>query len=67
MDIKIRPLETTDPQRLDELLDGELSAFEEWFMKRQKERGAEYAGPLIAAERGVLKAYIMYAAQRDPK
>lgn len=65
MDIKIRPLETTDPQKLDELLDGEISGFEKWFMQRQRDRGAEYAGPLIAAERGIVKAYIMYAAQKD--
>jgi len=40
-------------------MDGELVGFERWFMLRQRAKGLE-AGPLIAAERGVVKAYIMY-------
>jgi hypothetical protein len=46
---------------VDKLLDGELSNFEKYFSRIQEERGLEGA-PLATFERGLLKAYLFYAA-----
>lgn len=48
-------------RKLDEMLDGELLAFERWFINRQRSKGMG-SDPLIGAERGVVKAYILYCA-----
>lgn len=50
-----------DPRQMDELLDGELLNFERWFIARQQSRGLAANG-LIGAERGIIKAYLIYAA-----
>ena len=60
VDIKINPLQAeVDVRRMDELLDGELLGFERWFISRQRAKGLG-AGPLIGAERGAVKAYLIY-------
>jgi len=62
VEIKISPPPSElDVRKLDEMLDGELVQFERWFIDRQRAKGLE-AGPLIGAERGVVKAYILYCA-----
>lgn len=60
--VKINPPpETVDKKEVDRLLDGELSKFEDYFAKVQREQGFDGA-PLAGFERGVLKAYLYYAA-----
>jgi hypothetical protein len=49
-----------DPRKVDELFDGELVAFERWFLARQHKAGVRATG-LVGAERGVIKAYLLYA------
>lgn len=62
VEIKITPHDKQlDPRKMDELLDGELVHFEKWFIARQRHRGL-HADGLIAAERGILKAYLIYCA-----
>jgi hypothetical protein len=62
VNVKINPPpETVDKKEVDRLLDGELSRFEKHFSHVQKEKGMDGA-PLAAFERGVLKAYLYYAA-----
>ncbi len=64
VDIQINPHpETVDPKKLDELLDGELVGFEQWFLERQRAKGAMATG-LISAERSMVKTYILYAATK---
>lgn len=62
VNIEITPHPTEiDPRQMDELLNGELVNFERWFIARQQSRGLA-AGGLIGAERGIIKAYLIYAA-----
>lgn len=60
------PPSEVDPRRLDELLNGELEDFQKWFVARQQRAGNEGA-PLVGAERGAVKAYLIYAATARPK
>lgn len=41
-------------------MDGEITKFEEHFVKRQKAEGLT-GEPLTSIERGTLKAFLMYA------
>lgn len=50
---------------MDALLEGELFAFEEYFMRVQAERGKHAPSPLITGEKSIVKAYIYYAATRS--
>lgn len=62
MDIRINPPPSElDARKLDEMLNGEIIGFERWFVQRQAAKGMG-TDPLIAAERGVIKAYILYCA-----
>lgn len=62
VDIEIVPHpQEIDPRQMDELLNGELVNFEKWFIARQQRRGL-IADGLIGAERGIIKAYLIYAA-----
>lgn len=62
MQITINPPPSElDARKLDEMLDGELLGFERWFVSRQQAKGMG-TDPLIGAERGVVKAYILYCA-----
>ena len=64
MDIEITPLpKTIPPAEMDELLNGELSEFERWFIEKQRRAGADGIG-LIGPERGILKTYLLYAATK---
>jgi hypothetical protein len=54
------------PRDLDALLSGELENFQTWFIARQQRAGNEGA-PLVGAERGVVKAYLIYAATARQK
>jgi hypothetical protein len=60
------PADTVDALTMDSLLNGELVEFERWFVAQQKQKGAAASG-LIGAERGILKAYLIYAttARKD--
>lgn len=49
------------PAEMDRLLDSELIGFEKWFVARQRVHNRNASG-LISAERGVLKAYLIYCA-----
>lgn len=57
----VPPAKELTALEMDTLMNGELAEFEKWFIRRQREKGLEAAG-LIGAERGVVKAYILYAA-----
>ena len=57
----IPPQKEISASDMDTLLSGELVAFEKWFVHRQRAKGLEASG-LIAAERGIVKAYLLYAA-----
>jgi hypothetical protein len=48
---------------MDELFNGELAQFEKWFVAQQVAKGHPATG-LIGAERGVLKAFLMYATTK---
>jgi hypothetical protein len=62
VDIRINPPpKDLDARQMDEMLNGELVGFEKWFIERQRSAGLQ-AGPLIGAERGVVKAYILYCS-----
>ena len=63
--VKITPhQDKIDPAKMDELLDGELVEFEKWFISRQRQRGL-HGGGFIAAERGMLKTYIVYLSTKE--
>lgn len=62
VDIEITPHpKEIAPRQMDDLLNGELVDFERWFIARQQGRGLTADG-LIGAERGIIKAYLIYAA-----
>lgn len=64
VEIKITPPPSElDARKLDELLSGELVGFERWFIERQQAKGMG-SEPLIGAERGAVKAYILYCATK---
>lgn len=48
---------------MDNLLDGELVEFEKWFIERQLAKGNQATG-LLSAERGIIKAYFIYACTK---
>jgi hypothetical protein len=53
-----------DPKELDEVLNQELEGFNKWFVQKQKDSGASGLD-LIGPERGVVKAYLIYAATKS--
>lgn len=53
------PPEQVSALEFNQLCDGELAEFESWMAKRQSGVGST-PSPLISAERGVLKAYLMF-------
>ncbi len=53
-----------DRASIDRLMDGEISRFEQFFQERQKSMGLS-GDPLSTPERGVLKAFLAYAASRS--
>lgn len=56
------PPEKANPEEMDELLNQELSKFNEYYMQLQANKGAVDPSPLIGVERGAVKAYLMYAS-----
>lgn len=58
--VRVEPPQELNREQLDELMDGELSAFERDLQRRQQERGLS-TEPLAGVERGLLKAYIFFA------
>ena len=59
------PPKTVDKKEVDKLLDGELTRFEEYVQRKGREAGSD-GMPLASHERGIIKAYIYYAAtERD--
>ncbi len=66
MDVKINPQpKEIGPAEMDRLLNGELVGFEKWFIAKQRTRNLD-AGGLIGAERGIVKAYLIYCATERP-
>jgi hypothetical protein len=61
------PLNPLNPIQADEILSGELSRFNEWFVRKQQERGVVEASSLTSFERGAVKAYLLFAATDRPK
>lgn len=49
----------------DRLMDGEISGFEKFLQERQRTQGLSGDDPLSTPERGILKAYLTYAATRS--
>lgn len=65
MTIKINPHPSSlPPQKLDEMLDGELTGFEKWFRDKQQQAGRS-PHPLIGVEKAAIKTYLMYLATKD--
>ena len=63
MDVKITisPLpQTLPPERMDELFEGELEAFDKWFIERQRANGGVNPTGIINVERSILKTYLIY-------
>lgn len=55
------PPETQNKREIDLLLDEEVSKFEEFYTKVQRNRGLD-GYPLASFERGVLKSYLYFAS-----
>lgn len=55
----------TDRATLDRLMDGEISEFEKHLQAKQRERGLSGVDPLSTPERGILKAFIIFAQTRS--
>lgn len=49
------------------LFDDELDRFNEYFVERQRRGGVVDPTPLISAERGAVKAYLIYASGITPE
>jgi hypothetical protein len=45
-------------------MDGEISEFEKFLQTKQREQGLSGNDPLMSSERGILKAFIIYAKSR---
>jgi hypothetical protein len=52
---------------MDEALEGELAKFNLWFMERQQNQGVLEPSPLATFEKGILKAYLLYASTERPE
>ncbi len=57
--------ETMRAEDFDKLLDGELAAFERWFIQSQRDKGNTNPSGLISAERAIVKTYILYMSTKD--
>lgn len=57
------PPEQVDPLAFNALCDNELAEFEQYLERRQRGVGS-VPSPLIGAERGILKAYLMFVHNR---
>jgi hypothetical protein len=62
--VRVDPPTELSREQFNELMDGELTAFEADLRRRQQGRGLQ-GDPLISAERGLLKAYIYFAHGRS--
>lgn len=72
MDLRVNVVISPPPSKdnvreLDAMLDGELTKFNEYFIRKQRERGILDPAPLIGPERGIVKAYLIFAATERPK
>lgn len=62
VDVKLSPHpDQVPPDKLDELLEGELKGFQDWVMKTGNAVGK---APLSRPERVIVKSYLIYAATR---
>jgi hypothetical protein len=65
--VKISPPPSqVDKKEVDKLLEGEIAQFEQHVIRQAKERGFEGA-PLASFERGMVKAYLFFAATERAK
>lgn len=67
VEVKINPpLSSKLPaEKLDELVGGELTRFERWFLDRQRAKGNPAPQGLISIERAILVTYVMYLATKE--
>lgn len=64
--IKVSQLgETVELKELDALFTGEISAFESWFMERQRSRGAADPVGLVSLENGIIRGYLYYLYSKE--
>lgn len=61
--VRVEPPQELSRAVLDELMSGELHAFEQDLIQKTKEKNLT-GGPLTSPERGILKAYLFYAYTR---
>lgn len=61
--VRVEPQQELTRAQLDQLMDGELSAFEKDLRARQQAKGLS-GESLTGMERGVLKAYLFFAHGR---
>ncbi len=60
------PKDVLSKAEIDELMDGEISGFERHIKWAQEQRGLA-PDPLSTPERGIIKAYLLYAGSRPEK
>lgn len=58
--VRVDPPEL-DRANIDRLMDGEISEFEKYLQQKQREQGLSGNDRLMTPERGILKAFLIYA------
>lgn len=63
--VRVEPPADLSREQINTLMDGEVHAFERDLQRRQREQGLS-PDPLNGSERGIIKAYILFAHGRTP-
>lgn len=64
--VRIHPLPSEiSIEELNRLFAGEVSAFEQWFLKNQQERGVLEPQGLISAEHAILRSFMFYLHSKE--
>jgi hypothetical protein len=67
VEVKINPPSNSKlpAEKLDELIGGELTRFEKWFLQSQRNKGSTNPQGLISIEKAILTTYILYLATKE--
>lgn len=66
VEIKITPHpEGLSAEKLDELINGELVAFERWFLEHQRRRGNQNPTSLLNYEKAILQTFVLYLTTKE--
>jgi len=67
VEVKINPPPNSKlpAEKLDELIGGELTRFEKWFLQSQRNKGNPNPQGPLSIEKAILTTYILYLATKE--